>query len=165
MKEGVSIDLRLSLIRSENDLSRILQVLSLLENLKQKSRNQGMVKKQIDSSCQVSRLPRAFYSSLTVKYYHRIFFNPDLKPFLVCHSLRRCGEFQALKQKRPSDSTFRVPFFTFLLPSLSPNFGPRIGGVAQSLSYVRLFSTPLTAAHQAPLSSHYHLELTQIHVH
>ena len=66
MKEGVSIDLRLSLIRSENDLSRILQVHSLLENLKQKSRNQGMVKKQIDSSCQVSRLPRAFYSSLTV---------------------------------------------------------------------------------------------------
>lgn len=39
----------LYLIGSENELSRILQVHSSLENLKQKSRNQGMVKKQIDS--------------------------------------------------------------------------------------------------------------------
>lgn len=48
-----------------------------------------MVTKQIDSSCQVSRLPRTFYSSLIVKYSHRIFFNPDLKPFLFYHPLRR----------------------------------------------------------------------------
>lgn len=79
----------LYLIGSENELSRTLQVHSLLENLKQKSRNQGMVKKQIDSSCQVSRLPTAFYSSLIVKYYHRTFYNPDLKPFLFYHPLRR----------------------------------------------------------------------------
>ena len=58
----------LYLIGSENELSRTLHVLSLMENLKQKGRNQSMVTKQTDSSCQVSRLPRPFYSSLIVKF-------------------------------------------------------------------------------------------------
>ena len=155
----------LYLIGSENELSRILQVHSLLENLKQKSRNQGMVKKQIDSSCQVSRLPRAFYSSLIVKYYHRIFYNPDLKPFLFYHPLRRMwGNFRPGNSRGPLVQLSRC-LSSLLLPSLSPNHGPRIVVVVQSLRHVRLFSTPLTAAHQAPLSYHCHLEFAQIHVH